>query len=100
MVIVSAACVPLEAKVAVRPRWHADALCREHPELSWYPPPGASDRLLRAICGMCLVSSECLAFAMANDEDGIWGGTSANERRKLRRTSAWPARQPRNVAPR
>ncbi len=74
---------------AARPRWHAGALCREYPGLSWYPAPGAPDRELRDICNSCLVSSECLAFALEHDEVGIWGGSSANERKKLRRAMMW-----------
>jgi len=34
----------------------------------------------------CEVRSECLDYALANDERfGIWGGLSERERRKLRR---------------
>jgi Transcription factor WhiB len=79
---------------AGRPRWHADALCREYPGLSWYPAPGAPDRELRDICNACLVSSECLAFALEHDEVGIWGGRSANERKKLRTTLRHPRQSP------
>ena len=35
---------------------------------------------------MCVVKDECLDFALrANQEAGIWGGTSEDERRRLRR---------------
>jgi WhiB family transcriptional regulator, redox-sensing transcriptional regulator len=46
----------------------------------------------RRICGACPVSEECLEFALAtNQEAGIWGGTTEEERRKLRKT--WVAEQ-------
>jgi WhiB family transcriptional regulator, redox-sensing transcriptional regulator len=46
----------------------------------------------RRICGACAVSDECLEFALAtNQEAGIWGGTTEEERRKLRKV--WLAQQ-------
>jgi WhiB family redox-sensing transcriptional regulator len=45
----------------------------------------------KAVCATCPVQSECLEFAIAtNQEYGVWGGTSEEERRVLRR--AWRAR--------
>jgi len=38
------------------------------------------------ICTACQVSDACLEFALAtNQESGIWGGTTEEERRKLRK---------------
>jgi WhiB family redox-sensing transcriptional regulator len=38
------------------------------------------------------VNEECLEFALAtNQEAGVWGGTTEEERRKLRK--AWLAKQ-------
>jgi hypothetical protein len=34
------------------------------------------------------VRPECLAFAIDNDERGVWGGTSEAERRAMRRDQA------------
>jgi WhiB family redox-sensing transcriptional regulator len=46
----------------------------------------------KAVCRECEVQTECLEFAMVSNQDsGVWGGTSEEERRKLRR--AWLARQ-------
>lgn len=41
------------------------------------------------ICRSCPVQRECLDYAMVNHEVGIWGGTSDNDRRMLRRTHAY-----------
>jgi WhiB family transcriptional regulator, redox-sensing transcriptional regulator len=42
--------------------------------------------LAKAICAVCRVQAECAEFALAHrDMDGIWGGTTDEERRKLRR---------------
>ena len=46
----------------------------------------------RRICGACGVRGECIEFALAtNQEAGIWGGTTEEERRKLRKV--WLAKQ-------
>jgi WhiB family redox-sensing transcriptional regulator len=40
----------------------------------------------KAICGGCPVRADCLRFALAQrDMQGIWGGTTDDERKKLRR---------------
>ena len=40
----------------------------------------------KAVCRECLAREECLEYALATNQDsGIWGGTSEEERRKLRR---------------
>jgi WhiB family transcriptional regulator, redox-sensing transcriptional regulator len=44
------------------------------------PPPG-----VLAYCDRCPVADRCLAWALAWDEVGYWGGTSSRERRQLRR---------------
>ena len=46
----------------------------------------------KAVCAGCGVRDECLDFAITtNQEYGIWGGTSEEERRLLRRQ--WRARR-------
>lgn len=69
-----------------RPAWHADAACKEHPELSWYPERGDDVRPLKAVCAGCLVRDEC-AEAGAHEMHGIWAGESARNRRRTIRSS-------------
>ncbi len=71
--------------------WLLWAACRtEDPEL-FFPlteqGPGAVQvQQAKAICARCLVTSECLATALAqNDEYGVRGAVSADERCALRR---------------
>ena len=46
----------------------------------------------KAVCSTCEAKDPCLEFALTTNQDsGIWGGTSEEERRKLRR--AWLSRQ-------
>jgi WhiB family redox-sensing transcriptional regulator len=62
----------------------------QDPEL-WFPADGdrAAAEHAKAICRVCPVRSACLEWALAaNERTGIWGGTTPNERRALRRTAA------------
>jgi len=66
--------------------WQADALCAQTDPEAFFPEKGGSTRDAKRICDGCEVRSECLEYALANDERfGIWGGLSERERRKLRR---------------
>lgn len=38
----------------------------------------------KKICADCPYIQECLAWAVDNDEIGIWGGTTKNQRRKIK----------------
>ena len=44
-----------------------------------------SDEAL-SYCDRCPVRPECLSFAIERDVDGVWGGTTAYQRRQLART--------------
>lgn len=67
-----------------RPAWHADALCKEHPEVSWFPGQGESVAEARAICTACPVRDPCRA-AGERERFGIWGGMAERARRQARR---------------
>ncbi len=77
-----------------RPAWHADAACREHPDVDFFPQRGESTRPAKDVCAGCLVRSECLESAL-REEHGVWGGSSAKERRRMRRQSALAPAGPR-----
>jgi WhiB family redox-sensing transcriptional regulator len=66
--------------------WQEQALCAETDPEAFFPEKGGSTREAKKICTGCEVRSECLDYALANDERfGIWGGLSERERRRLRR---------------
>ena len=77
--------------------WRDRSACRDtDPDLFF--PVGTTGIALdqieaaKAVCRGCEVQAPCLEFALAtNQESGVWGGTSEEERRKLRK--AWLARQ-------
>ncbi|WP_158862787.1 WhiB family transcriptional regulator [Leifsonia sp. AG29] len=66
--------------------WQSDALCAQTDPEAFFPEKGGSTRDAKRICSSCEVRSQCLDYALANDERfGIWGGLSERERRKLRK---------------
>ncbi|QTX05246.1 WhiB family transcriptional regulator [Agromyces archimandritae] len=66
--------------------WQSDALCAQTDPEAFFPEKGGSTRDAKKICTGCEVRSQCLEYALANDERfGIWGGLSERERRKLRK---------------
>lgn len=75
------------AELIRKPEWHADAACREHSELSWFPARGEQLDAVRAICAGCLVRAECQSYALEQGSwlAGVWAGTSDRQRRQLRR---------------
>ena len=50
-----------------RARWMRDALCREHPEVDFFPDRGQSLEPARAVCGGCMVRGECLVYALERE---------------------------------
>ena len=71
--------------------WRDHALCRDtSPELFF--PIGTTGMAIdqinsaKRICEQCPSASECLDFAiLTNQENGIWGGCTEEERRQIRR---------------
>jgi WhiB family transcriptional regulator, redox-sensing transcriptional regulator len=44
-------------------------------------------RMSKALCGTCPLSVLCLEYALeANEQDGIWGGLTRNERNSIQRS--------------
>jgi WhiB family transcriptional regulator, redox-sensing transcriptional regulator len=80
-----------------RDDWRARAACA-HVDSDLFFPVGVTGPAVpqiaaaKAVCAGCEVRETCLDFAIAtNQEYGVWGGTSEEERRLLRR--AWRAGQ-------
>ncbi len=69
--------------------WATEAKCLEAEPETFFPEKGGSTREAKRICATCPVRTECLDYALANDERfGIWGGMSERERRKLKRIAS------------
>ncbi|MBM3798470.1 MAG: WhiB family transcriptional regulator [Actinobacteria bacterium] len=74
--------------------WRNEADCRDtDPEL-FFPVGTTGQALLqidkaKEVCDECPVKVKCLDFAIETNQDsGIWGGTSEEERRDIRRQFA------------
>lgn len=70
--------------------WIDDAACRTT-DIDFIPPPDLPrwdayrlEHAAKAICATCAVRNPCLLWALDNQEFGIWGGTTANERARMR----------------
>ncbi|MGC8511602.1 MAG: WhiB family transcriptional regulator [Acidimicrobiales bacterium] len=80
--------------------WREQAACRDtDPDLFF--PVGSTGPAIeqiesaKEVCSACESMRACLEFALAtNQESGIWGGTSEEERRRLRRS--WLSEQRRS----
>jgi WhiB family transcriptional regulator, redox-sensing transcriptional regulator len=77
--------------------WRYEAACRDTDPDLFFPigttgPAIEQIDAAKSVCGNCQAQESCLEFALAtNQESGVWGGTSEEERRKLRKT--WLAEQ-------
>src|SRR5579862_4127569 len=73
--------------------WRDRAACRDTTPELFFPigtTGGALDQIdaARRVCGQCPVTHECLEFALGtNQESGVWGGLTEEERRRLRKGS-------------
>ena len=78
--------------------WRDHALCSgTDPDLFF--PVGTTGQALvsieyaKRVCQQCTVTGECLEFALETNQDsGLWGGLSEEERRQIRRQRAAAAR--------
>jgi WhiB family redox-sensing transcriptional regulator len=72
--------------------WRQRAACRGVDPDVFYPVSDEEAEAAKAICAQCTVREACLEYALANRErDGVWGGATERERRRLirqRRKSA------------
>ncbi len=66
--------------------WRRDAACRDLDTDIFFPVTDEEAGPAREICASCPVREQCLEFALATrQDDGVWGGLTETERRRLRR---------------
>ena len=41
----------------------------------------------KKLCGVCLVTADCLAYALKYRTSGVWGGKTEDERKSMKRNS-------------
>lgn len=74
----------LEARID-QAQWRSQAACRGRETWLWFPARGDAETLAAAkrICDACFVSEQCLD-ANIDQPEGVFGGLSGRERRRLR----------------
>ncbi len=79
--------------------WRLVAACAHMDTLIFFPigegtAVAQQVGLAKAICASCPAQSQCLEFAIATiQNDGIWGGTTEDERRLIKRARRAAARR-------
>ena len=73
--------------IPARPAWMDRAACRGMDSATFFPSAGHPTDEAREVCARCPVRRECLAYAVAEDLEGVWAGTSKQERRAMRRAA-------------
>ncbi|MCD9622426.1 WhiB family transcriptional regulator [Rhabdothermincola salaria] len=70
----------------MNPLWRSKAACKGlEPEI-FYPSSEDEDDAVpaKAVCAECVVREACLEHALAiREKDGIWGGATERERRRI-----------------
>lgn len=88
--------------MAVNPRpnprtdadWRQQAACRGADTSVFFPEEDESAAPALEICAQCPVREDCLEFALiTRQDDGVWGGLTGAERRRLRRRRREAARR-------
>ncbi len=78
--------------MAVIELWNRQAACKGLDPEIFYPVSEEEAEVAKGVCGQCAVQPECLEHALGSRErDGVWGGATEKERRRLirqRRRSA------------
>lgn len=86
--------------------WRGAANCRNTDLAGFFPVGTTGDALdqiaaAKTLCNDCTVQDMCLEFALTTNQDsGVWGGHSEEERRILRRGRALTKRRVQNQTPR
>ena len=64
--------------------WRKKAACQGLDPESFYPAEDDDAGLAKAICNECPVQEPCLEYALSvREKDGVWGGCTERERRRL-----------------
>ncbi len=78
-----------ELSLEVVADWRDEAACSGLPHSVFFPVGDDLEEAIasaKEICAVCPVTDNCLEFALeTNQKAGIWGGTSEEDRKALRR---------------
>ncbi len=69
--------------------WMEKAKCKDRTDVKFFPDNGDNAFAARRFCSGCPVRVQCLEYALHHNlTDGVWGGTSPNQRKAIRRKRA------------
>lgn len=64
--------------------WRQSAACRGVDAEIFYPASEEDADTAKAVCGECGVVQPCLEYALSyRERDGVWGGATEKERRRM-----------------
>jgi WhiB family redox-sensing transcriptional regulator len=67
--------------------WRNSGACQGLDPQIFYPDNEENCSKAKSVCSECKVRIACLTYALdSREKQGVWGGTSARERRKMLRT--------------
>jgi WhiB family redox-sensing transcriptional regulator len=80
-------------------RWVSQGACRDADPEIFFPIAGQYPTLAqvssaKAVCRRCAVNAACLSFGLETRQEGIWGGTTREERLAMRPRPAAHADHP------
>lgn len=80
---------PVNIATELAAGWRNRAACLGYPNSLFFPTPESPEASVQRaieVCQICPVSEDCLQYALeTNQRSGIWGGTTEDQRRTLRR---------------
>lgn len=65
--------------------WMKQAACVGKSDLFYDEKSRIAIARAKALCETCAVKDQCLDHALQHEPLGLWGGLTANERRRMRR---------------
>jgi WhiB family redox-sensing transcriptional regulator len=78
--------------------WMLHSACRGSETKEFFPSNGSGVEAAQRVCRTCPVQHDCLEYALLHRiEQGVWGGASERERRRIlrqRRRAAAPVAEP------
>jgi WhiB family redox-sensing transcriptional regulator len=84
----------VSVSVTAQVSWREEAACKGLDTNMFFPASDADAGPAKAVCATCPVRDLCLEWAIAShQEDGVWGGMTDTERRRLRRRRRDAARR-------
>lgn len=67
----------------LNPPWMDDAACKGTDLAPFFSTDSVNKTYATRICGGCPVRGECLDYALVFDLDGIWGGLTDLQRKRM-----------------